>query len=255
MHIQPSNENLSFKKIQLKKAEKDAVFSILKEVSTTTSTDKINRLREHLLSIYNDYLQKESLKYSFSYVHSSDFLQSLYLKFLSLFESIKKGEILPEEFVSELSDSKVEKNDTKRSALSIEQPLRKNKKSCIKNTITENDLPLPYREKTESEIKTIKNELYSLTEDVALNPKEISSFTGIGAGKSFKTLIEEFNASDYSIRRHLTSAIAKIQQKHNLLPEEFDAFVTDIIKKYNINKSKEDVINKLVKNAYDFSHN
>ena len=123
----------------------------------------------------------------------------------------------------------------------------------MKNIITSEDLPVYASNKTDEEILLIKKELEALV-PAKLKTSEIQTLDGFKNGKSFLGMAREQNKSDYTIRRHLLSGIAKIQNENNALPEDYSNLVNSIKEKYKIKKNKNEILNIFIKNTIDFNY-
>ena len=79
----------SFKKIQLTKNEKKIAGELLAEISTCTSQQKANKIKNELLELFDKHIKKEVNSYIRTITHQEDYLQSLYLKFFELVDNIQ----------------------------------------------------------------------------------------------------------------------------------------------------------------------
>ena len=249
MQIQNNNCRISFGSINLTQQEKEKSDLLLGQIHHTKRKDKI---KMELLDVFDQHIKKEAKIKSGNIFHGEDFLQKMYLTFFEAIENIKQ--ISTDALVEILDDFKPGNEDLKENyrikVFSIEKNSGKNNNFSVKDILTEENSPVYTRSATKTERKKFREKLVFISEDANLTPIERVILQKKSSGKTYKTISEEEHRSVTTLRYKIASSIAKIQDKNNVLPGEFDQFSAELIEKFSLNIPKSKIRESLINSAY-----
>ena len=249
MQIKNNNCRISFGSIDLTQQEKEKSDLLLGQIHHTKRKDKI---KIELLDVFDKHIKKEAEIKSGNIFHGEDFLQKMYLTFFEAIENIKQ--ISTDVLVKILDDFKPENEDLKEgcriNVFSIEKSARTNDDIPIKDVLTEEDSPVYTRAASRIERTKLIRKIDSISQGANLSPTEKTVLHKKSSGKTYKTISEEEHRSVTTLRCKVASSIAKIQDKNNVLPKEFDEFAAELIEKFALTIPKSKIRKSLINSAY-----
>lgn len=233
--IKKNELQISHKAIVLNHQEIQETKVLLNKIVHSNEQTSKN-IKNRLLNIFHNHVEKEAKIMCKKYHKKDDFKQEMYLKFFELVNDVKEAILKPENFFLEINKIKIWQNVIKEGITedSLDRKLPYNNKSLIE-TITEENLPIYSKPKSDSEKLKIRKDFIKLVDTVELKEREKFSLIERSTGKTFQKIADSCGNSYTSTYRSVAKAIAKIQDKNDVLPIDYDNLAKKLLEKSDDN--------------------
>jgi DNA-binding CsgD family transcriptional regulator len=229
--------NLSFKAIKLNDSEQKKSDNLMQSLKVAPE-QKSDTIKFQLYELYDKHLQKEVDLKCKSYHIKEDFAQEMFLKFFESLENVRKNILPIEEFIPFMNKVKPSKNEIKSgiTETSIDQNIGSTE-LVLKDRLVDDDLPQYLSKKNEEERKIVQDEFDKVINKSTLKNIESKILKEKSTGKILQNIADELKLSKTTVSRYYYSAIYKIQDENNALPKNFENFVSEFAKTYEIKDS------------------
>ena len=224
MNITPINNRINFCAIVLNQTEREKAQSTIAKLQTEPGYEQAGK--NNLLQIFDRHIKKEVETRYGQAREKEDYYQTYYT---ALFEAISDNKSL-DDILKEVNKPNVKENII-YSKYFPECPLSKSKMG----NLAVNDLPVAISSPSQETVLQFQDKLRDVSKDLKQKEQEVLQN---------KAANVKLNSSE---RRVLKKAIAKIQQKNNVLPQDFTEKAQYFQEQLWKDKNIEEIIQLLIK--------
>lgn len=255
MNITAVNNKINLHTIRLNSEEEVKALRLLAKLKSDIREELKDSIKLELFDIFEKHLNDKAYNVR-KFTILEDYRQKMFLTFFELLEKVKNQDLLPENFLKQIDSLKPDKECISpafiKDTVSItKQPC--NKKSCEKLSyagfLTEEHLPVYAAAPDDEKIQQDKEALSSVLNSSFLEPLEVDIMLEKGAGKTGIEISRLLGQNYERVLRLIRTSVLKIQDKNNILPEDFQNFIIDFKNKCSPECSHEDLKDFFIKNS------